>query len=190
MRILRRLLIFVLCASLLFISTGCIKKDKSDEVNDSGTPNNTEVTPQKYLILDTVLERLNNEPDMNLLKEKFKKIVIIQEPLENLEDYEGSYKTTDGNLQSTAYGIEGIYRVSENTDLHIRLIYDDTQRNGGYISDIQSNTAETSIFKYKYFFIIFNVIVDNTDTLDITYDKKEVNNFKKNFYNLLKNTDL
>lgn len=187
MRISKRLLTYILCASLLFIPTGCTKNNKTHEDDQPKISKNWMDMSQKQLMLDTILKKLNNKQDLDLLTDKFKKIILVQDPLYELKPYEGAYKTTNDSLQSTAYGLEGTYKVSEKTHLHIRIIFDDTDINGGYISNISSNTAETSIFRYKDFFIIFETTVNSTDKSVITSELNESKNFKMRFYNMLKN---
>ena len=186
MRTLQNLMVYFLSASLLFISTGCTAREKDNEVNSTGTHKTSEDMTEKITILDTVLNTLNNETDTNLLTNKFKKIVFVEEALENIEDYEGSYKNSDGKVQSTVYGIEGTYTVNEKTDMHVSLIFDNTLNNGGYVASISNSSADTSIFKYKYFYIIFNVIGAGTDKSEM----EEVFNLKMRFYNTLKNMKL
>ena len=186
MRSLRKSIVYFLSASLLIISAGCTGREKNNEVNHTGTHKNSEDMTEKITILDTVLNTLNYESDTNLLTNKFKEIVLVEVALENIEDYEGSYKDSDGKVQSTVYGIEGTYRVSEKTDMHVSLIFDDTLNNGGYIASISNSSADTAIFRYKSFYIIFNVIGAGTDKSEV----EKVYNFKIKFYNTLKNMKL
>ncbi len=186
MRTLQKLIVYFLSACLLIIRIGCTAREKDNEANNTGAHKNSEDMTEKITILDTVFNTLNNETDTNLLTNKFKKIVFVEEALENIEDYEGSYKNSDGKVQSTVYGIEGTYKVSEKTDMHVSLIFDDTLNNGGYIASISNSSADTTIFKYKYFYIIFNVIGAGTDKSEM----EEVYKFKMKFYNTLKNMKL
>lgn len=137
--------------------------------------------------LQDLTNYLNAGPDKSMMSKEFGLIKIAADSLFELPEYEGCDKA-DGKILSVSYGIEGIYKVNDNASVKITIIKDNTLNNGNYIYTKVEPSYETSFFKIKNTYLIFETYINgNLDNDKINKNMINVIDFEQKFYNYYSN---
>jgi len=126
---------------------------------------------------------LNTSADASLMTENFKFIKIAADPLYEFTKI-NSTDNENSALLSISYGIEGTYKLNDNTSIKVTIINDDTLNNGLYILTSIIDSFESSYYKVNNTFLVFDVFInDKLSDDEITKTMINIIEFKQKFYN-------
>ncbi|QSX06398.1 hypothetical protein JYG23_02750 [Sedimentibacter sp. zth1] len=180
----KKIIILAIFFNILFLifNVYCFNKMKITTIDDApldSTSNQIESNNNYDIDLLKLADYFNLGYDKAMISNEFKVIKDCIDPL---------YHFKDNNVFSISYGLEGAYKIDNNTSVKITIIKDDTLNNGSYIFTNAEKSFESSMYKINNTFLIFDIFTNaDLDDNEITNTMIKVGDFKQKFYNLYNN---
>ncbi len=171
-------IIFFLINIIAFLN---ISNEPSKNIlNNNPVITQNDTNNRKNIVLQELITYLNSSPDTDLMIKQFGLIKIASDPLYEFDNSD----TSENNLLSVSYGIEGMFKLDENISIKVTIINDDTLNNGNYIYTTSEQSFESSYYMIENTFLIFEVYINsNLNEKQTTDAMINVIQFKQKFYN-------